>query len=213
MVRDIDGRLEQVMHAGGDRAQLDSVYDEWARDYDQDVWASGNPYFATLAAMTARYVDDKEARILDCGCGTGLVGELLAILGFTKLHGLDASAGMLKAAANKQCYAALHQLLLGPEIPLPAESFDALVAGGVLTQGHAPPESLEGMLALAKPDAPILFSMSNAGYEQYGFKHKIGALESAGRIEAITHSASFRSYPYSQDHADLKHWVSVYRKT
>ena len=76
MHRDFDSRLGDVMQAHGDRTLLDSVYDDWAREYDRDLWASGNPYFSVLAAMTARYVPDRSATILDCGCGTGLVGEL-----------------------------------------------------------------------------------------------------------------------------------------
>ena len=162
--------------------------------------------------MTTRHVPDRTVSILDCGCGTGLVGELLAILGYPNLTGLDASAGMLEAARAKGCYGELHQLLLGASIDLPAESFDVLTAGGVLTQGHAPPESLEGMLALTRPGGIIAFSMSNAGYANYGFGDQIRALEARGAWSQIDETRSFRSYPYSEDHADLEHWVSVYRK-
>lgn len=212
MSRSLDSRLDDVMQAGGDRTRLDSVYDDWARAYDQDLWASGNPYFAVLAAMTARYVPDRTMSILDCGCGTGLVGELLAILGYRNVAGLDASAGMLEAARVKGCYTELHQLLLGATIDLPDGSFDALTAGGVLTQGHAPPESLDGMLALTRPGGLILFSMSNAGYENYGFGAHIRDLEASGAWVRVDETRSFRSYPYSNEHADLNHWVSVYRK-
>ncbi len=212
MTRNIDDKLESVLQAGGVRETLDGVYDDWACDYDRDLWASGTPYFATLAGMASRYVEDKSAHILDCGCGTGLVGELLTIMGFDNIDGLDASAGMLEAARAKGCYRELHQLLLDKTIGLPDESFDALTAGGVLTQGHAPPESLDGMLLLAKPGATILFSMSNAGYEDYGFGARIEALQQSGAWTLIDQSAAFRTYPYSEAHADLRHWVSVYRK-
>ena len=51
-----------------------------------------------------------------------------------------ASDGMLAAAHAKGCYVELHKMLLGEKIDLPAESFDAITAAGVLNNGHAPPE-------------------------------------------------------------------------
>ncbi len=213
MMRNIDDKLESVYRTDGSREALDGAYDEWARDYDQDLWASGTPYFAILAAMVARYVDNMSARILDCGCGTGLVGELLATIGFTDISGLDAYDGMIEAATAKGCYGEIHQLLLDETIDLPPESFDALTAGGVLTLGHAPPASLDGMLALTKPGGLILFSMSQAGYEQYGFGTRIDALQKSGAWTLIDETAPFQTFPYSEEHADVRHWVSVFRKT
>ena len=43
--------LERVYAAGGDRATLDGLYDEWANDYDRHLWSSGNPYIAIAAGM------------------------------------------------------------------------------------------------------------------------------------------------------------------
>ena len=212
MPRNFDSRLDAVMQAEGDRSLLDNVYDDWAQEYDKDLWASGNPYFAVLAGLTARHVPELSARILDCGCGTGLVGRMLWLMGYRNLEGLDPSGGMLDAARAKGCYVRLHQLLLGATIDLDAESFDALTAGGVLTQGHAPPESLDGMLALARPGALILFSMSNAGYSKYGFGEKIKTLEARGAWTPVEQSEAFPSYPFSKEHSDLQHWVSVYQK-
>ncbi len=39
----LEDRLDAAYQAGGDREKLDRVYNDWARDYDQDIWASGNP--------------------------------------------------------------------------------------------------------------------------------------------------------------------------
>ncbi len=88
-----------------------------------------------------------------------------------------------------------------------------LQTGGALTRGHASPESLDGMLALAKPGAPILFSMSNAGYREYGFGTRIEVLRESGAWTLVDQSAHFYTSPCSGEHADLCHWVSVYRKT
>jgi SAM-dependent methyltransferase len=212
MADELERRLDAVYQSGGDRDKLDRAYDDWARDYDRDLWASGNPYVAVMAGMAGRYIRDRTARVLDAGCGTGNMAELLRLLGYTTIVGIDASEGMLAAARAKGCYAELHRMLLGAEIDLPGESFDAVTAAGVLTHGHAPPESLDGLLAVAKPGAPIIFSISKVAMEDGGFGPKIGELERAGAWALEERSAPFRSYPFSPRYADLRHWINVYRK-
>jgi SAM-dependent methyltransferase len=211
MPKPLEDWLDSVYRAGGEQDKLDAAYDAWARDYDQDLWASGNPYTAVMAGMAGRYIPEREALILDGGCGTGNMGRLLQLLGYGNLVGLDASEGMLAVAAAKGCYRALHRLLLGAQIDLPPASFDAVTAAGVLTHGHAPPESLDGLLALAKPAAPLIFSLSQPAMES-GFGDKIGALTASRAWRLEEQSPPFRTYPFSERYADLHHWICVYRK-
>jgi hypothetical protein len=56
---------------------------------------------------------------------------------------------------------------------LPEASYDAVVAAGVLTHGHAPPEALDGILKIARSGAAIVFSLSLIAFEEHGFKQKI----------------------------------------
>ncbi len=142
--------LERVYQADGDHATLATLYDEWARDYDQQIWASGNPYIAIAAGLVGRLLPEYDARILDAGCGTGNMAQILHQMGYSQIEGLDPSAGMLAIAQNKQIYQRLHQLYLDSSIDLPDASFDAVVAAGVLTHGHAPPESLGTGLSKAR---------------------------------------------------------------
>ena len=208
----LEDRLDSAYQAGGDREKLDQVYDDWARDYDQDIWASGNPYIALMAGLAGRHVPERNARILDGGCGTGNMAEILHLIGYRNIVGLDASDGMLAAARAKGCYVELHKMLLGAKIDLPAESFDAVTAAGVLTHGHAPPESLDGLLELAKPGAPIIFSISKIAVEDGGFGEKFAELERSGAWSLAEQSDPFRTYPFSCEYASLRHWINVYRK-
>ena len=48
------------------------------------------------------------------------MAEVLRLIGYTNIVGIDASDGMLAAAEAKGCYVELHNLLLGAEIDLPA---------------------------------------------------------------------------------------------
>ena len=212
MPRKLEDRLDAVYRSGGDREKLDRAYDDWARDYDQDLWASGNPYIALMAALAGRYVAEKDARILDGGCGTGNLAEILSRIGYRNIVGIDASEGMLAAAEAKGCYVELHKMLLAAKIDLPPESFDAITAAGVLTHGHAPPESLDGLLELAKPGAPIIFSISKPAMEESGFGPKIEELERVGVWQLLDRSEPFRTYPFLESYEDLQHWINVYRK-
>ena len=204
--------LEKVYEAGGDRRTLEELYDGWARDYDQHIWASGNPYIAVATGFAGRYISSFESSILDAGCGTGNMAQILHQMGYQCLHGLEPSGGMLEVARRKGFYQQLHQLALSAQIDLPNESYDAIVALGVLTVGHAPPESLDGMLKLLKPGGPLIFSLAKMAYEEHGFKEHMTALETAGKMTALDRSQLFRTYPFSEKEAHIHHWVFVFGK-
>ncbi|MFZ9038208.1 MAG: class I SAM-dependent DNA methyltransferase [Gammaproteobacteria bacterium] len=209
---DLETWLERVYQADGEHGTLAALYDEWAGDYDQQLWASGNPYIAIASGLVGRHVPDYGARILDAGCGTGNMAQVLHQMGYQNIDGLDPSSGMLAIAQRKEVYQQLHQLYLDSEIELPEASYDAVVAAGVLTHGHAPPEALDGILKIARKGAAIVFSLSLIAFEEHGFKQKIEALDAAGLWEKLDQSLLFRTYPFSDKEAYLRHWVMAYRK-
>ena len=211
-MEDLETWLERVYQADGDPETLDALYDEWAQDYDQQLWASGNPYIAIATGLVGRNVRDYDARILDVGCGTGNMAQVLHQIGYRNIEGLDPSSGMLAVARRKEVYQQLHQLYLGAQVELADASYDAVVAAGVLTHGHAPPESLDGILKLTRTDGIIIFSLSTIAYDEYGFKQKITELDTAGQWKKVDTSLLFRTYPFSAKEAHLRHWVMAYRK-
>ena len=83
-------RLEQVYGAKSND-ELRAIYDGWAQAYDQDLQALGYSYPPAIAGLVGRYVRERDAPILDAGAGTGIGGEVLAILGYTRLTGIDLS--------------------------------------------------------------------------------------------------------------------------
>lgn len=212
-MEDLETWLERVYQADGERKTLDTLYDEWSKDYDQQLWASGNPYIAIATGLVGRHVHDYDAKILDAGCGTGNMAQVLHQLGYRNIEGLDPSAGMLAVAQRKEVYQQLHQLYLDARVDLADDSFDAVVAAGVLTHGHAPPESLDGILKLTRPGGVIIFSLSAIAYEELGFKPKIAALEESGQWLKLDQSLLFRTYPFSEKEVHLRHWVLAYRKS
>lgn len=211
-MEDLETWLERVYQADGERKTLDTLYDEWASDYDQQLWASGNPYIAIATGLIGRHVRDYDAKILDAGCGTGNMAQVLHQMGYRNIEGLDPSSGMLAVAQRKEVYQQLHQLYLDSRIDLTDDSFDAVVAAGVLTHGHAPAESLDGILKLTRPGGTIVFSLSAIAYDELGFKQKIAGLEATSEWEKLDQSLLFRTYPFSEKEAHLRHWVLAYRK-
>lgn len=208
----LESWLERVYEAGGDRATLDRLYNEWANNYDRHLWSSGNPYIAISAGMAGKYIPDYDSHILDAGCGTGNMAQVLHQMGFNNLDGLDPSDGMLMVARQKGIYQNLYDLFLDTHVALPDESYEAVIAAGVLTHGHAPPESLDGILTLTKPGGVVIFSLSEIASNEYGFGDKLKALEADKAMLPLERSRLFRTYPFSEKEAHIRHWVCVYRK-
>ena len=181
--------------------------------YDQQLWASGNPYIAIAAGLAGRFIDNFDARILDVGCGTGNMAQVLHQMGFNHIEGLDPSAGMLAIARSKGVYRELHELFLDSTVNLPDDSYDAVVAAGVLTQGHAPPGSLDGILGVLNPSGVVVFSLSQIAFNDGGFGEKMAQLDAQGAWTKVHQSRLYRTYPFSEKEAHSRHWNFAFRKS
>jgi SAM-dependent methyltransferase len=131
--------------------------------------------------MTARYVQDRGSPILDAGAGTGRVGELLAILGYSNLVALDLSDAMLARAHERAVYRALHQGALGDRLAFADDALGAVVAAGVFTAGHAPASSFDELLRVTRSGGLIILTLATPAYETGGFRDELEALERDGR--------------------------------
>ena len=199
----------QWVYSSRDNRELAERYDQWAKDYDTDLdqdfgWIG--PLRA--AEVFARHVP-AQAKILDAGAGTGLVGRALVKLGYRDLVAIDLSLGMLEEARGADVYAELRQMVLGEPLDLATGSFDAVVSVGVLTIGHAPASSLDELVRITRPGGHIVFSLRTDLYEDAGFKEKQYALESAGKWRLVEVSESF--HPLPKGEPEVVHQVWVYR--
>ena len=122
-------------------------------------------------------------------------------------------AFMLEMARRKNIYRALHPLFLEPEIALPAESYDGVIATGVFTEGHAPPGALDGMLELARPGAFIMFTLSDLAGRDLGFDDRMAELSAAGSWRQRERTGPYRSFPFSQTQARVLIRFHVYQKS
>ena len=199
------------IYSSQDNKELAERYDVWAKDYDSDLEdAFGWQGPQRAVDFFSRYVP-KEARILDAGAGTGLVGLLLARLGYKDLVAMDLSQGMLEEARKKDVYLEFHQMAMGEPLDYATDSFDAVISVGVLTVGHAPASSLDELIRITKPGGHIVFSLRPDVYRDSGFKEKQDALESEGKWKLVEASEEFQPLPKGEP--DVYHQVWVYQVT
>ncbi len=205
--------LERVkwIYASSDNKELAERYDQWAKDYDADL----NEAFGWIGPQRAveflsRYAA-KDAKILDAGVGTGLVGQILAKLGYTDLTAMDLSKGMLEVARAKGVYREFHQMMMGAPLDYATGFFDAVISVGVLTVGHAPANSFDELIRITKPGGHIVFSLRPDVYTDNGFKEKQDSLESEGKWRRVAVSEEFQPLPKGEP--DVYHQVWVYQVT
>ena len=86
-------------------------YDHYAAKYDgmQEMSGFNDPYWLTKVAIEKLATPGSvmtlpDARIMDFGCGTGLMGIELKKAGYKNIYGLDGSPQMLEIADGKNCY-------------------------------------------------------------------------------------------------------------
>ena len=57
----------------------------------------------------------ENVKIIDFGCGTGLIGKNLATMGYKNIVGLDISPGMLEQCSNSGIYSELNEYDIGKD--------------------------------------------------------------------------------------------------
>ena len=162
----------QWVYAATNNQELEERYDQWAAAYDKDLeddFAWNAPQ--NSVQLFSEFVPST-AKVLDAGAGTGLVGEILAGLGFRDIVAMDLSMGMLEEAKSKNVYHSFHQMTLGDNLDYETDAFDAVISVGVFTLGHAPSSSLDELIRITKSGGHIVFSLRTDVYQDGEFKEK-----------------------------------------
>jgi predicted TPR repeat methyltransferase len=152
----------------------------------------------------------RDARILDAGAGTGLLGAALAETGFAHLDALDLSPAMLAEAERKGIYGTLTEARLGDRLPYEPGSYDAVVACGVLTTGHAPASCLDELVRITRSEGHVIFTL-RSDQPPLGFDDAIAALEAAGRWQLVERGEHFQAMPTSEPEVLVRVWVYCVR--
>ena len=152
-------------------------YDEWGTNnkYDKDMveWDYTGP--KETVDTFKKYADNKEIRIYDAGCGTGLVGVELKKYGYTNFDGVDLSQKLLDLVPNG-LYKNLSKADLNKPLNIRDNEYDAVLCVGTFTFGHVKPPALDEFIRITKNKGLLCFTINEGIYEEYGFDKKINEL-------------------------------------
>ena len=140
--------------------ELMDVYDGWAARYDDELlgeWGYTSPQKAVDLLSESMRLSD--LRVLDAGCGTGLVGSLLKVAGVPNITGIDYSSGMLAQAQEKRIYDALHLMDMNQSLDLASNSFDAVTCIGTFTSTHVKPDAVRELVRVTRPGGSVIFTV------------------------------------------------------
>lgn len=198
--------LDQV-YAARTEAELAAAYAAWSNGYDRETAALGYALPFVITAWVARHVATDAGPILDAGCGTGLSGPYLAVLGFDAIDGVDMAEEMLALARSRGCYRALRRATLGETLPWPDDTFAAFLSTGVFTEGHAPASSLDELVRITRPGGHAIFTVRDSVLDTGGFRTAFDRLERTGRWSPVEESPSFRAFAVAEPEVTVKAFV------
>jgi predicted TPR repeat methyltransferase len=131
------------------------------------------------------------ARVLDLGCGTGLMGEQLRPVA-DQLDGVDLSPGMLRKARRKKLYDSLAEADITALAPVP-QAFDLITAADVLNYVGDIQAILLSVAAMLAPGGLFALSLeAHDGDEPYAllpslrFAHSLAATLRLGAEAGFT---------------------------
>jgi predicted TPR repeat methyltransferase len=160
--------------------QLMAAYKKWADQYDSDLMTQmGYKAPAITTSIFAKHLARADAKILDVGCGTGVVGALLAQSGYTAVDGLDYSQEMLQKAKQKRIYKQLIQADLTKALDLPNNLYDAIISVGTFTLGHVGPDAFSELIRITAPGGIICLTVRQEAWIEHEYRKRTLEIELA----------------------------------
>ena len=197
--------IDAALHLDGDPVKVRAFYEDWAKNYNIDTTSSDYTGPVISSKLLQQHLGDTSCRLLDAGCGTGLVGVELAKLEFKNIDGFDLSESMAQRAIATGVY----QKVLGKIDMMHAvehyadANYDAVLSIGVFTLGHVPPEALDVLLQLTRVGGLLVISTRTHYYDDSNFQQVVDRLLANGQIKMLQ---LLNNAPYNND-GDAHYWV------
>jgi len=163
-----------------------ALYQDWAETYDETMLA-GLGYLtpSNTAKLLTRFLDDKQASILDIGSGTGLAGQELHNRGYDNLTALDYSTDMLRVAGERRIYNALIEADLNARLELQDASYDAMICTGTFTHAHVRANCLDELWRVLKPHGLFACTVHHDIMVESGFDKKLESFKQSEIIKIL----------------------------
>ena len=175
MRKDVDNKLDIYKLTTSE--ELLKYYQDWTKKnkYNQDMinWKYTAPQETVL--VLKKYALNNKYKILDAGCGTGLVGIELKKCGYSNIDGVDFSQNMLDLIPQG-IYKKIEKVDLNKPLKFKTNMYDVVMCVGTFTYGHVKPQALDELIRITKNGGLICFTINEGIYEEYGFDNKIKAL-------------------------------------
>jgi len=174
--------------------QSKALYDQWSGTYDADNLAKGFRLPFVAAGCLARHLGLSQQPILDAGCGTGLVGEMLHLMGYGPISGCDLSAQMVLEAQKTGAYSALLEADMGQSLPFEDGHFGAFVCTGSFGPGHAPPSTLQHLTRVTQRGGIGVFNVIEETWIDQGFGEVLDQMVADKHWEILQEIPNFRCF-------------------
>ena len=180
--RDSDELLRRAYAVETQQDALE-LYRDWADTYDTHL-EDGLNYLSPqiMGRIFAEYVPDRSLKILDIGCGTGLMGVALNNHGYDNFDGLDLSPEMIEQARLKGVYREFIKADLTKTLPVEGATYSAAVSTGTFTHAHVGAAALDEIFRVLKPGAICACAINSDVWVENGFGPKIRELTQAGAM-------------------------------
>ena len=157
--------------------ELLKYYQDWTDNnkYNKDMvdWNYTAPQ--ETVSVLKKYALNKNSKILDAGCGTGLVGIQLKKYGYLNIEGVDFSQSMLDLVPQN-IYQKIEKIDLNKPLKFKNNIYDVVMCVGTFTYGHVKPHALDEIIRITKNKGLICFTVNEGIYEEYEFDKKIKEL-------------------------------------
>ena len=175
MKKDVDGKLDIYKITTSE--ELLKYYQDWTKKnkYNQDMVDLNYIAPKEAVSLLKKYTSNNNGKILDAGCGTGLVGVELKKCGYSNIDGVDFSQDMLDLVPEN-IYKKVEKIDLNKPLKFKTNTFDVVMCVGTFTYGHVKPKALNELIRIINNEGLICFSINEGIYEKYGFDKKIKEL-------------------------------------
>ena len=173
--KDTDNKLPIYKLTSKDKVL--KYYDDWTKNaqFNQDMidWKYTAP--VNTVQLLDKYIQDKNIKILDAGCGSGLTGIELKKRGYANIHGVDFSKSMLNLIPNN-IYQTVELIDLNEPLKYNDNNFDVIICVGTFTYGHVKAHALDEFIRVTNKNGYICFTINEGIYTEYKFDKKINEL-------------------------------------